>query len=243
MTTYRTMCRHIFAVSKQVALSYKCVILGKAHRSTFCFHRIVQHMRVDRYKSTSNLVLTTLKRTGNVTPKTLRKPGILFGEKCKNPGVYTPGWRLKFSFYNTLDMICDWSVMVIWALCTIVTSSRSVTSWWDVMVTYDMSYVMLYFSARYLAAWLTHSYLNEAWYSPERLCSNSSEYLLFRSIPISYSSKHMKGNYCHAESPELVIPECSVMSVIYLEGWIYSCSLFIVLYFTQVWQIVKFKIK
>ncbi len=64
MTTYRTMCRHIFAVSKQVALAYKCVILGKPHWSTFLFHQTVQHTWVDHYKSTWNLVLKTLKKTG-----------------------------------------------------------------------------------------------------------------------------------------------------------------------------------
>ncbi len=55
-----TMRRHIGVVSKQVALVYECVIWGKPYGSTFCFHWTVQHMWVDRYKSTWNLVLKTL---------------------------------------------------------------------------------------------------------------------------------------------------------------------------------------
>ncbi len=64
------MCRHIFAVSKQVALAYKCVILRKPH--------------LQKYLEFS---LKNLGKNGNFSPKTMRKPGIWFEKKNKNPVI------------------------------------------------------------------------------------------------------------------------------------------------------------
>ncbi len=38
---------HIFGVSKQVGLVYKCAILGGATSIKFCYHPVGQHMHTD----------------------------------------------------------------------------------------------------------------------------------------------------------------------------------------------------
>ncbi len=113
MTTYRTMFRYIFVVSKQVALPYKCVIWGEATSINFLFSPDCSTHGFDRYKRTWNLVL-----------KSLRKPGNWFEKKCGNH-VYRAWhshsvlnewfhWKKKFFMILMPETWDLWTVWVIW---------------------------------------------------------------------------------------------------------------------------------
>ncbi len=107
---------YTFVVSKQVALLYKCVIWGKPHRYTFCFHRTIQHVSwlLQKYLEFS---LKNIEKTGNFglrkyvgTMKTLKtwnfviyfsRPGkcLEFAQKVKQAGILIQNMEKTWNLY------------------------------------------------------------------------------------------------------------------------------------------------